>query len=83
MVQVTFVPTLMVSVVGLKAKLPLLSVVIMIAEPLTVGDALVDVAVGVFPVAAVGVVPELEVVPPPHAISMIIMLSASRPSHTV
>jgi hypothetical protein len=54
LVQVTFVPALMVSVAGLKAKLPLLSVVIVTAWPLLA-------------VVAVGVVPELEVVSPPHA----------------
>ncbi len=71
LVQVTFVPTLMVSVVGPKAKLPLLSVVMVTAWPLlaavvAVGVVPAVVAVGVFPVAAVGVEPEPEVVPPPH-----------------
>src|SRR6266699_589863 len=53
LVQVTIVPTLMVSVAGLKAKLPLLSVVMVTAWPL-----LAVVAVGVVPaVVAVGVFP--------------------------
>ena len=57
LVQVTFVPTLMVSVAGLKAKLPLLSVVMVTAWPL-----LAVVAVGVVPaVVAVGVFPVFDV----------------------
>ncbi len=87
LVQVTFVPTLMVSVAGLKAKLPLLSVVIVTAWPLlavvAVGVVPAVVAVGVVHVAAVGVEPELEVVPPPHAAKRISALSVSRTSHTL
>src|SRR6266567_3179279 len=78
LVQVTIVPTLMVSVAGLKAKLPLLSVVMVTAWPL-----LAVVAVGVLPAAAVGVTPEPVVVPPPQAAKRTSALSASRTSHTL
>src|SRR5260221_1876146 len=64
LVQVTFVPTLTVSVAGLKAKLPLLSVVMGTAWPLLAAV----VAVGAVPVAALGVEPEPEGGPPPHAV---------------
>jgi type III secretory pathway component EscU len=85
LVQVTFVPTLTVSVAGLKAKLPLLSVVMVTAWPLlaavvAVGVVPAVVAVGVFPVAGVDVEPEPEVVPPPQAAKR---TSASRTSHTL
>ncbi len=79
LVQVTVVPTLTVSVAGLKAKLPLLSVVMVTAWPLLAAV----VAVGVVPAAAVGVEPELEVVSPPHAAKRISALSVSRTSHTL
>ncbi len=84
---VTIVPTLIVSVAGLKAKLPLLSVVMVTAWPLlavvAVGVVPAVVAVGVFPVAAVGVTPEPEVVPPPQAAKRTSALSTSRTSHTL
>lgn len=86
LVQVTFVPTLMVSVAGLKAKLPLLSVVIVTAWPLPA-----VVAVGVVPtVGGVGVLPEVgvevEPVPveePPQAVKRTSMPSVSRTSQTL
>ena len=87
LVQVTFVPTLMVSVVGLKAKLPLLSVVMMTAWPLlavvAVGVVPAVVAVGVVPVAGVGVEPEPEGAPPPQAAKRTSAPSASRTNHTL
>ena len=88
LVQVTFVPTLTVSVAGLKAKLPLLSVVMVTAWPLlaavvAVGVVPAVVDVGVFPVAGVGVEPEPEVVPPPQAAKRTSALNASRTSPTV
>ena len=70
---VTVEPTLMMSVVGLKAKLPLLSLVMVTAWPLlaavvAVGVVPAVVAVGVVPVAGVGVEePEPEGAPPPKA----------------
>ncbi len=60
--RVTVEPTLMVRVVGLKAKLPLLSLVMLTIWPL---PALV--AVGVVPVVGVGVEPEPEGVLPQAA----------------
>ena len=97
LVQVTFVPTFTVSVAGLKAKLPLLSVVMVTAWPLlaavvavgvvpavvVVGVVPAVVAVGVFPVAGVEVEPEPEVVPPPQAAKRTSAPSASRTSHTL
>ena len=75
--QITVVPALMVKVAGLKAKEPLLSVMIMTVFVLPdgvtlVAGVLVVPAVGVAGVvavaAAVGVVAELVLVlPPPHA----------------
>src|SRR5260370_34067331 len=62
LVQVTVVPTLTVSVAGLKAKLPLLSVVMVTAWPLLAAV----VAVGVVPVAGVGGEPDPEGAPPPQ-----------------
>jgi len=72
-VQMTVVPTLTVSVAGLKANDPLLSVVIVTAEPLllvgvlvgveTVVGALVAAVVG----TVVGVVPPVPVALPPQA----------------
>jgi len=87
-VQVTVVPTLMVSVAGLKAKLPLLSVVMVTAWLLPAGVVAVGVVpvgvvpVGVVPVAGVGVEPE-PVVVPPQAAKRTSALSASRTSHTL
>src|SRR5260221_4230152 len=75
LVQVTFVPILTVSVAGLKAKLPLLSVVMVTAWPLLAAV----VAVGVVPVAGVGVEPEPEGAPPPQAAQR---TSATRTSRT-
>ena len=84
LVQVTVVPTLMVSVAGLKAKLPLLSVVMVTAWPLPAGVVAVGVvpavvAVGVVPVAGVGVGPGLEV--PPQAAKSMSAPSASSTGH--
>jgi hypothetical protein len=69
---VTVEPSLMMSVVGLKAKLPLLSLVMVTAWPLlaavvAVGVVPAVVAVGVVPVAGVGVEPEPEGAPPRQA----------------
>ena len=69
LVQVTVVPTLMVIVAGLKAKLPLLSVVMVTAIALPDVVGVVALVVGVLPVAAVGVVPVPEPLSPPHAAS--------------
>ena len=69
LVQVTVVPTLMVIVAGLKAKLPLLSVVMVTAIALPDVVGVVALVVGVLPVAVVGVVPVPEPLSPPHAAS--------------
>lgn len=77
LVQVTVVPTLMVSVAGLKAKLPLLSVVIVTAWPLLAAVVAVGVVLAVVAIA-VGVEPELDEVLPPHAAKRTSVPSASR-----
>ena len=73
LVQVTVVPTLMVRVAGLNAKVPLLVIETAIVEP-------EDVAVGVFP-ACVGVAVVPVLVVPPHAASTTIAANASRTNH--
>src|SRR5260370_15005508 len=77
LLHVTVVPTLMVSVAGLKAK-PLLLLLVMV----TIWPLPAVVAVGVVPVAGVGVEPEPEGVPP-QAAKRTSAPSASRTSHTL
>jgi hypothetical protein len=77
--HVTVVPTLIVNVVGLKAKDPLLSFVIMTTDPLPEAElAGVFVAAGV--VALPLLLPLVEVVPP-QADKSIIIVNATTDNH--
>ena len=81
LVQVMVVPTLMVMVAGLNAKVPLLVIETAIAGPDDVAVA-VGAEVGVLPAGAVvGVGVEPPPVDPPQAASTIMAANASRTNH--